>query len=168
MNGHKKNSGTNGGKFLSFVLRHGPEKIGLQLDTDGWANINDLIAGKLEQILINSNFKALKFYLKFFLLTKFLHFFYKINRKFFLQISGAAKNGRHYTRDSIRQIVLNNDKKRFALSEDGQRIRAVQGHSSDQVLLFFFALKTYKMNNIKFQLVSGLEHVVCWFYMNIF
>jgi hypothetical protein len=29
-------------------------------------------------------------------------------------------------------------------------------------------LKTYKMNNIKFQLVSGLEHVVCWFYMNIF
>src|ERR1700760_4379219 len=31
-------------KFLSFVLRHKPDAIGLVLDTEGWASIDDLIA----------------------------------------------------------------------------------------------------------------------------
>ena len=31
-------------KFLSFVLRHKPETIGLVLDAEGWAGIDDLIA----------------------------------------------------------------------------------------------------------------------------
>jgi putative RNA 2'-phosphotransferase len=31
-------------KFLSFVLRHQPDAIGLTLDTQGWAGIDDLIA----------------------------------------------------------------------------------------------------------------------------
>jgi putative RNA 2'-phosphotransferase len=31
-------------KFLSFVLRHKPETIGLALDAEGWAAIDDLIA----------------------------------------------------------------------------------------------------------------------------
>ncbi len=31
-------------KFLSFVLRHKPEAIGLQLDPQGWADIDELIA----------------------------------------------------------------------------------------------------------------------------
>lgn len=30
-------------KFLSFILRHQPEEIKLQLDTNGWSNINELI-----------------------------------------------------------------------------------------------------------------------------
>ncbi|AUI87582.1 RNA--NAD 2'-phosphotransferase [Vibrio azureus] len=30
-------------KFLSFVLRHKPDAIGLDLDQNGWANINELI-----------------------------------------------------------------------------------------------------------------------------
>ncbi len=30
-------------KFLSLVLRHKPEEIGLILDENGWANINDLL-----------------------------------------------------------------------------------------------------------------------------
>ena len=30
-------------KFLSLILRHQPEKIGLSLDANGWANINDLL-----------------------------------------------------------------------------------------------------------------------------
>jgi putative RNA 2'-phosphotransferase len=30
-------------KFLSLVLRHKPEEIGLQLDAQGWADVNDLI-----------------------------------------------------------------------------------------------------------------------------
>jgi putative RNA 2'-phosphotransferase len=31
-------------KFLSLVLRHAPEKIQLQLDENGWANVNELIS----------------------------------------------------------------------------------------------------------------------------
>ncbi|CAI2485090.1 RNA 2'-phosphotransferase [Serratia fonticola] len=31
-------------KFLSYVLRHQPESIGLTLDSEGWANIDLLIA----------------------------------------------------------------------------------------------------------------------------
>jgi len=31
-------------KFLSFVLRHKPDAIGLELDPEGWANIEELIA----------------------------------------------------------------------------------------------------------------------------
>jgi putative RNA 2'-phosphotransferase len=30
-------------KFLSFVLRHQPEFIGLNLDENGWADVNDLL-----------------------------------------------------------------------------------------------------------------------------
>ena len=32
-------------KFLSYVLRHEPQSIGLQLDMEGWAEIDLLIAG---------------------------------------------------------------------------------------------------------------------------
>lgn len=31
-------------KFLSLVLRHNPDKIKLQLDRNGWANVGDLLA----------------------------------------------------------------------------------------------------------------------------
>lgn len=31
-------------KFLSFVLRHQPAAIGLELDANGWADVNELIA----------------------------------------------------------------------------------------------------------------------------
>lgn len=30
-------------KFLSLILRHNPETIGIMLDTYGWANVNDLL-----------------------------------------------------------------------------------------------------------------------------
>ncbi len=33
----------NTSKFLSLILRHNPQKIGLQLDENGWADINELI-----------------------------------------------------------------------------------------------------------------------------
>lgn len=36
---HKKRIG----KFLSLVLRHEPQKIGLELDEQGWANVQQLI-----------------------------------------------------------------------------------------------------------------------------
>ena len=32
-------------KFISLILRHKPEAIGITLDEHGWANVNELIAG---------------------------------------------------------------------------------------------------------------------------
>ncbi len=33
------------GKFISLIIRHEPQKIGLTLDDAGWANVNELLAG---------------------------------------------------------------------------------------------------------------------------
>jgi len=41
MNESKKLESTS--KFLSLVLRHAPEKIGLSLDAEGWAKVADLL-----------------------------------------------------------------------------------------------------------------------------
>jgi putative RNA 2'-phosphotransferase len=73
-------------KFLSLVLRHEPGKIGLTLDGQGWAEVDELIAC-------------------------------------------AGRDGRRLDRSLIERVVATNDKKRFALSEDGRKIRASQGHS---------------------------------------
>ncbi|QDU92696.1 RNA 2'-phosphotransferase [Lignipirellula cremea] len=73
-------------KFLSLVLRHEPQKIGLQLDPAGWTPIADLLAA-------------------------------------------FAAAGRPIDRNQLEEVVATNDKKRFAISDDGQRIRANQGHS---------------------------------------
>ena len=32
-------------KFLSLILRHKPETIGIKLDSHGWANVNELLEG---------------------------------------------------------------------------------------------------------------------------
>ena len=32
-------------QFLSMILRHKPEAIGITLDEHGWANVDELIAG---------------------------------------------------------------------------------------------------------------------------
>lgn len=79
-------------KFLSFALRHRPERLGLSLDADGWTSLDVLLARAEEQ-------------------------------------------GKTITREAVLRVVHENDKKRFQLSEDGQQIRAVQGHSTDQVHL---------------------------------
>jgi putative RNA 2'-phosphotransferase len=75
-------------KFLSLVLRHKPEEIGLTLDENGWASVEELI-------------------------------------------DRANRSGRKLDRAIIEQVVATSDKKRFALSPDGTRIRANQGHSVD-------------------------------------
>jgi putative RNA 2'-phosphotransferase len=73
-------------KFLSLVLRHRPETIGLTLDANGWANVDELLRR-------------------------------------------AAAHGRRLDRATLDRIVRENDKQRFAFSDDGLRIRASQGHS---------------------------------------
>ena len=79
-------------KFLSFVLRHKPETIGLILDAEGWANIESLIAC-------------------------------------------ATQSGQALTRPLLQEVVETSDKKRFTISEDGRRIRAAQGHSTQSVAI---------------------------------
>lgn len=32
-------------KFISLILRHKPETIGISLDEQGWANVDELLAG---------------------------------------------------------------------------------------------------------------------------
>jgi putative RNA 2'-phosphotransferase len=78
-------------KFLSKVLRHEPEMIGLTLDSAGWVNVDELLA--------------------------------------------ACRRGGHaIAREELDHIVSSNDKKRFAYSDDGTRIRASQGHSVEVAL----------------------------------
>src|SRR5215469_443072 len=73
-------------KFLSLILRHEPERVGLKLDSAGWVNVDELL-------------------------------------------QAASRQGVSLTLDQLKQVVATNDKKRFAFSEDGNRIRASQGHS---------------------------------------
>jgi putative RNA 2'-phosphotransferase len=39
-----QNNSTNSSKFLSLILRHHPEKIGITLDENGWADVDELLA----------------------------------------------------------------------------------------------------------------------------
>ncbi len=55
-------------KFLSLILRHKPEKIGLKLDESGWANVQELLKKShnldmemLEFIVDNNNKKRFEF-----------------------------------------------------------------------------------------------------------
>ena len=45
----RKTVNTKISKFLSLVLRHNPESIGLILDAEGWADINAVIVGVTPQ-----------------------------------------------------------------------------------------------------------------------
>ena len=47
-------------KFLSLVLRHQPELIGLELDESGWTNVNDLII-KTNEYGIKLDFEILQY-----------------------------------------------------------------------------------------------------------
>ncbi|MFZ6710097.1 RNA 2'-phosphotransferase [Undibacterium sp. TC9W] len=80
------NNNKNFSKFLSYVLRHQPDSIGITLDAQGWTEIATLM-------------------------------------------SQAAKHGKRFKLEDLHEAVSTSDKQRFALSEDGLRIRANQGHS---------------------------------------
>jgi putative RNA 2'-phosphotransferase len=73
-------------KFLSLILRHEPERVGLTLDDAGWVEVDVLVRA--------------------------------VNR-----------HGVSLSREQLEHIVATSDKKRFAFSDDGLRIRASQGHS---------------------------------------
>lgn len=73
-------------KFLSLILRHEPERVGLKLGEGGWVGVNELLAA-------------------------------------------VDQHGKPLTLEQLQHIVATSDKKRFAFSEDGLRIRASQGHS---------------------------------------
>ncbi|WP_298208706.1 RNA 2'-phosphotransferase [Acidovorax sp.] len=85
---HSPQSLVTASKFLSLVLRHKPQTIGLTLDPAGWADVNELL-------------------LK------------------------AAQHKRPLPLELLQTVVETSDKKRFAFSSDGSKIRANQGHSID-------------------------------------
>lgn len=60
------------GKFISLILRHNPETIGIKLDKHGWADVSELLAGMnqkghridmamLEEIVATNNKKRYSF-----------------------------------------------------------------------------------------------------------
>lgn len=115
-------------KFLSYILRHQPEAIGITLDSNGWVDINTLI-------------------------------------------TQADQHGESLTEKLIKEIVESSDKKRFVISDDGLKIRAVQGHSTKQVKInhaektppefLYHGTATRFIDSIKKQgLVSGSRHYV--------
>src|SRR6266702_2698086 len=73
-------------KFLSLILRHEPERVGLTLGEAGWVGVEELLQA--------------------------------VNR-----------HGVALSIDQLKHVVATSDKKRFAFSNDGLRIRASQGHS---------------------------------------
>ncbi len=52
-------------------------------------------------------------------------------------LAGAASRGRRISREQLERVVADNDKQRFAISPDGLRIRAVQGHSAREVAIAY-------------------------------
>ncbi|HSO32681.1 MAG TPA: RNA 2'-phosphotransferase [Labilithrix sp.] len=46
-------------------------------------------------------------------------------------LDGLAARGERLSAEELAEVVATSDKKRFAMSEDGDRIRASQGHSVD-------------------------------------
>ena len=80
-------------KFLSLVLRHKPEEIGIKLDESGWVSVQELL-------------------------------------------DACAKHGVELDPHKLQAVVQTNDKKRFAFSADGKRIRASQGHSIELDLAY--------------------------------
>ena len=52
----KDNKAIKVGKFISLVLRHSPEIINLDLDENGWANVNELIEkSKTKQVFFTKD-----------------------------------------------------------------------------------------------------------------
>ena len=73
-------------KFLSYILRHAPEHVGIALDAEGWVSIEELLVQ-------------------------------------------CRQAGHVIDFAALRDVVTTSPKQRFAISHDGQRIRANQGHS---------------------------------------
>ncbi|MCP4676192.1 MAG: RNA 2'-phosphotransferase, partial [Deltaproteobacteria bacterium] len=75
-------------KFLSYVLRHRPDAIDIELDKSGWVDVDVLLRQ-------------------------------------------CRAHNRPIKREELLEIVATDSKNRYALSDDGNRIRANQGHSVD-------------------------------------
>ncbi|QDT11416.1 RNA 2'-phosphotransferase [Planctomycetes bacterium K23_9] len=70
-------------KYLSFVLSHHPEAVGLTLDSEGWIDVEELVVA-------------------------------------------AVESGKTMTVQNVMDVIAQSERKRFELSDDGKRIRALQ------------------------------------------
>lgn len=102
--------------FLSFILRHKPESIEVDMDSEGWISISQFIQ----------------------------------------QAKDFEK--KEYSVELLKAIVAEDNKGRFAISDDGTKIRALQGHSTTLVKMklqelappdiLFHGTATKNLNNI--------------------
>lgn len=79
------------GVYLTYVLRHKPQDIGIAMDTQGWVSVHDLME--------------------------------------------KAKYRKPVTMEALIEEVANDDKGRFEFNASKTRIRCVQGHSVEHVIL---------------------------------
>lgn len=79
------------GVYLTYVLRHKPQDIGIAMDTQGWVSVHDLME--------------------------------------------KAKYRKPVTMEALIEEVANDDKGRFEFNANKSRIRCVQGHSVEHVIL---------------------------------
>jgi len=85
-------------------------------------------------------------------------------------LAGFKAKGQDIDRAALEKVVAKNDKKRFAFSEDGQRIRANQGHSipiqlgyealQPPIVLYHGTATRFLKSIKKSGLIKGLRHHV--------
>lgn len=79
------------GVYMTYILRHSPQSIGIAMDTSGWVSVLDFCAN--------------------------------------------AKWKKQVTLDMLLEEVANDEKGRFQLNSLNSKIRCVQGHSIERVIL---------------------------------
>lgn len=80
------------GVYMTYILRHKPQDIGIAMDTQGWVSIQDFL-------------------------------------------KKASYKNSPITRDQLLAEVLEDEKDRFQLNAAQTRIRCVQGHSVENVIM---------------------------------
>lgn len=80
------------GVYMTYILRHKPQDIGIAMDTQGWVSIHDFL-------------------------------------------EKASYKNKPITRDQLLAEVVEDEKGRFQLNAAQTRIRCVQGHSVENVIM---------------------------------
>lgn len=84
---------TKDSKFLSLILRHKPDLVGIEIQEEGWVKVESLL-------------------------------------------EKCAEFGRPISKETLRIIVESDEKQRYSFKDDGEYIRANQGHSIDVDMSF--------------------------------
>lgn len=95
------------GKLLTYVLRHSPESVGVEMSPEGWVVIDDLLSSLYSQEKNN------------------------VTKAELFEIVELER--RSYEEPDNPNLKALRGKKRFGISPDGKRVRCLQGHSTSKV-----------------------------------